>query len=99
MSGATPGSVAVADDERNRVSPLAQARAGTYRVPTVLVHGCLDDLVPVGQARQMEEALAETGVDVRLLEIEGAGHSFDMEEPSRYDDVFESMMRFLRGRR
>lgn len=45
--------------------------------PTLLLHGDLDDDVPVERARDMAAALARAGVRHELLILPGAGHGFD----------------------
>lgn len=47
------------------ISPLAQARKGTYTVPTFIVHGDADEIVPVGMSGE-------------LLVLPGKGRVFDM---------------------
>lgn len=42
--------------------------------PTMIVHGDKDALVPVQQARVMDEALGKSGVDHTLVVVEGGGH-------------------------
>jgi acetyl esterase/lipase len=49
-------------------------------VPTRLVQGALDPIVPVDQARGFQSAARAKGDDARLLLIEGAGH-FDLIAP------------------
>jgi len=42
--------------------------------PTLIIHGDKDMLVPVQQARVMDEALGKSGVDHTLIVVEGGGH-------------------------
>lgn len=51
--------------------------------PALIVHGTLDETVPVGQARTMAEELRAHGVDVTLHEIEGVFHNLksDIDPP------------------
>ncbi|KAL4868707.1 hypothetical protein BDV12DRAFT_197052 [Aspergillus spectabilis] len=60
------------------ISPLAQIQNGKYRIPTFIIHGTNDDLIPVDQAVRTYTALQEQGVtsDVRILN--GALHLFDL---------------------
>jgi dipeptidyl aminopeptidase/acylaminoacyl peptidase len=51
--------------------------ADKVRSPLVLIHGVEDTIVPLSQARMMAEAL-EGRVDVRLVEVEGDGHSLGL---------------------
>ena len=64
---ANPGVRAFFGDEiPDDGSPLRQLPLG---VPTVLVHGTLDDTVPFSQSQRFADA-----ADARLLALEGAGH-------------------------
>ena len=42
-----------------------------------LVHGTSDDLVPVEQSRLFAQAATEAGLEVTLLEIEHANHTYN----------------------
>lgn len=62
------------DRERiEAISPLRQV--ADWRVPVLLIHGDEDDVVPISQSRDMDRALSRAGKDVRLVVMEGAGHS------------------------
>ncbi|KAI0015267.1 putative polyketide synthase [Xylariomycetidae sp. FL0641] len=60
------------------VSPLAQIQEGVYRVPTFLIHGTKDDLVPWEQSLRTHEALQRQGVAAEIRILDGAVHLFDM---------------------
>ncbi|MBX9461131.1 MAG: S9 family peptidase [Brevundimonas sp.] len=63
-----------ADRERiEAISPLRQT--ANWRPPVLLIHGDADEVVPVDQSRDMDRALTRAGKDVRLVVLEGAGHS------------------------
>jgi len=51
--------------------------AGSVEVPWLLVHGTEDDVVPIGESREMFEQANEPK---ELFEIPGADHVFDPEE-------------------
>jgi len=57
-------------------SPVALASANA--APMLVVHGTLDDLVPVGQARKLVTTLLELGVEASLLELAGNDHSQEL---------------------
>lgn len=59
------------------VSPFAQIVKGTYRTPTFIIHGELDDLIPWQQSRDTIEALKKQGVTAGLA-TPYAGHAFDL---------------------
>lgn len=69
------------------VSPLAQIRAGRYAVPTFIVHGTRDDLVPWQQALRTYEALQERGVEAEIRILEGAAHLFDLYKGFERDET------------
>ena len=50
-------------------------RAKEIRIPILLMHGTADEVVPIGQARIMKEALDAAGKSVRLLTFDGEDHS------------------------
>ncbi|AEO67410.1 uncharacterized protein THITE_2050784 [Thermothielavioides terrestris NRRL 8126] len=60
------------------VSPLAQIRRGNYKVPTFLIHGTKDDLIPWQQALRTHEALRQANVEAEIRILDGALHLFDM---------------------
>lgn len=69
----------IPDAERIRaVSPYAQIKAGNYQVPTFLVHGTKDDLIPWEHSQRIRDALLERGVDAGLSVPQGALHLFDL---------------------
>ena len=47
--------------------------------PTMLFHGKDDSAVPIEESRNLKALLDTVGVEVELLEFEGAEHSFDYE--------------------
>lgn len=61
------------------ISPLAHVSNGTYVVPTFLVHGTKDELIPYDSARHFVGALRCAGVDCGLLTIPGARHIHDLD--------------------
>ncbi|TVY54291.1 Dipeptidyl aminopeptidase BIII [Lachnellula cervina] len=48
--------------------------------PLTLLQGADDKVVPIGQALEMEKAMKENGVDVKLVVFEGEGHGWKMKE-------------------
>jgi pimeloyl-ACP methyl ester carboxylesterase len=59
-------------------------------VPTLLVWGERDSLVPLEHARQMRQAIP----DSRLLILRGAAHNAMVDRPARFN---RAVLRFLRG--
>ncbi|KAL5361507.1 hypothetical protein BJX96DRAFT_185313 [Aspergillus floccosus] len=65
-------------DRLRAVSPYAQIVKGNYRVPTFLVHGTRDDLIPWKQSVRTKDALASQGVAAGVAVVEDAVHLFDL---------------------
>ncbi len=59
-------------------SPMAHVDRSDAGTPFLVVHGTVDNLVPVEQARRFATALREVGVDVTYVELRGAPHAFDV---------------------
>lgn len=57
----------------------ASARLGEISVPTLLIHGTEDGMLPVANSRVMAELIP----GARLEELEGVGHLFFWEQPER----------------
>jgi dipeptidyl aminopeptidase/acylaminoacyl peptidase len=69
---------------RHRIEDTSAARAlERYRGPVLLVHGELDDVVPVGHVRRLEQAALKSrpAVAVRALVVEDGRHSWLYESP------------------
>jgi acetyl esterase/lipase len=57
-------------------SPVYNVAAGAP--PFMVVHGSIDNLVPVEQARRLVGELRAVGAEVAYVELEGAPHAFDV---------------------
>lgn len=66
------GGLAEAQDLRCLGSPLWQIDANA--APQLIIHGALDSLVPVGQARAYAASLGEVGVSHELIVVPDKGH-------------------------
>ena len=62
-------------------------------VPVLLVHGELDDRVPVGHALAMERAMRKAGKPVELVRYSRTGHSIRIDEHER--DYYGRILAFL----
>lgn len=71
---------------RDRFDSLA--KAPTVRVPTLVVHGTDDEVIPFALGKRLAEGLA----DARLVAIEGAGHN-DLWTHAQTGAVFEFVVR------
>lgn len=62
-----------------QASPLFDVSPGDP--PTLIVHGTLDDIVPVGQSDELAQALKKAGVPVRYERMKGWPHTMDLARP------------------
>ncbi|TGJ81029.1 hypothetical protein E0Z10_g7743 [Xylaria hypoxylon] len=60
------------------ISPVAQVRKGTYTIPTYMIHGTEDEIVPFHTAVNFVQALREYGIEGGLLAVPGARHIHDV---------------------
>jgi len=77
------------------VSPLKHA--DRIVAPLLLVHGTLDERVPVSQGRQMLETMTALHKDVKWLEFKDEAHGIVSPENRRayYDAVFSLLKRTI----
>ncbi|GAB1210993.1 Non-reducing polyketide synthase trt4 [Aspergillus terreus] len=64
--------------EVEKACPLSQVRAGRYKTPTFLIHGTLDDLIPVQQAQRIHQQMLVCGVESVLRIVSDGLHLFDI---------------------
>ncbi len=82
--------------EVKKASPINQLRPGV--VPMLVVQGAADTLVPFDVARRFTAGLRAAGnSNVIHLELEGAGHAFDIFHSLRTEAVLAGIHRFLHG--
>lgn len=67
----------VTEEQVAAISPLAHIRDGSYRVPTFIIHGEYDEVVPVQIGLDFIRELKGKGVDADMLVVKGAKHIFD----------------------
>lgn len=85
--------VSEAPEAYREASPMA--RVNEKAPPFFVIHGTLDNLVPVSQARAFVEALrGATKSKVAYAELPGAPHAFDVFHSMRTAQVVESIERF-----
>ncbi|KAK0647379.1 Methylphloroacetophenone synthase [Lasiodiplodia hormozganensis] len=80
------------------ISPMAQLRRGKYKVPTFIIHGTKDEIVPYSTAVAFADALRAAGVEGELLTVQGARHIHDVSlKPGnkRWDDTVAPGYEFL----
>lgn len=71
-------------------------RAPEIRVPVLLLHGALDEIVPPSQSKDMKETLEEAGKSVKYIEFPGQAHGgWDTESEIRQIDEVIAFLRPL----
>jgi pimeloyl-ACP methyl ester carboxylesterase len=83
-----PFSTTYAEDMKEIGSMLPEASRSM--VPWLLIHGVEDDVVPIEDSRQVFEVAR---CDKKLIEIPGAGHSFDAETYGLIVDSIDCWLR------
>ena len=73
----------------------ASDRLREIRVPTLVLHGTDDRVVPVENGRLLEEKIP----DARLELVEGGSHCFFIEDAARVNDALRSFLAEQEGRR
>lgn len=63
--------------------------------PFLVVHGTIDNLVPVEQARRLVAELRDAGTEVTYVELEGAPHAFDVFHSTWAHDAVAGIIRYL----
>jgi acetyl esterase/lipase len=63
--------------------------------PFLVVHGTIDNLVPVEQARRLVAELHDAGTEVAYVELEGAPHAFDVFHSTWAHDAVAGIVRYL----
>ncbi|CAL5873013.1 uncharacterized protein PFLUO_LOCUS7282 [Penicillium psychrofluorescens] len=85
-------------DELAAISPLHHVRAGTYQIPTYLIHGTGDKLVPVEMSVALHEMSKQQGIDTGLTLVPETSHTFDMflrPGDRRWNEYIQPGMDFL----
>lgn len=85
--GGTPEKVPA---QYRNASPMSFVNKNT--VPALLTHGTADTLVPIEQSDLFYQKLKDTGIDVELMRIDGAGHGDFGKKPG---DVLDKCTAFI----
>lgn len=64
------------EDLYKQASPLAHV--DKLSVPTLIVHGEVDDIVPIAQSEALDDALSAQKVPHKFIRVPGEGHGFSM---------------------
>lgn len=89
LVGGTP---ATTPDKFAQTSPLNFA--GKQQVPTLLLHGGKDGLVPVSQSKALKEKLDKAGVPAELVVYPEGGHGW---QGADLTDSYNHIIRFLQA--
>jgi len=84
------------------ISPCHQVKKGI--VPTLVLHGTSDEVVPHENAERFTRLMKEVGNDCTLISYEGAGHGFfnskffrqNIKDESNYHATLKEMIDFLK---
>jgi acetyl esterase/lipase len=74
-------------------SPLAHVGPGS--APYLIIHGELDDVIPLEQSERLEAALRAAGVEATLIRVKGGGHGFGPEAEPNPDQLQELSIQFF----
>ncbi|KAI4956605.1 Type I Iterative PKS [Alternaria rosae] len=61
------------------ISPMAHVRDGSYNVPTFVIHGVKDEIVPFKTAESFVKELDNSGVECGFLPVPGVKHIHDVD--------------------
>jgi pimeloyl-ACP methyl ester carboxylesterase len=89
MARDQPVEVVVAALEAMRDRPDRSAELASIRVPTRIVVGSDDVVTPPADGKAMADRIA----GARLVEIAGAGHFANLDDPQSFDDVLLDLVR------
>ncbi len=82
--------------EFDRLVAAHEAKLATITMPTLIIHGLSDDLVPVDNALATVDLLTASGVTTEL--VEGAGHNdLLMVDPNRYIEAIARLVERAQG--
>jgi len=82
--------------ELDRLVAAHEAKLATITVPTLIIHGLADDLVPIGNA--VATAALLTGSEVTTEFVEGAGHNDLLwVDPGRYIESIAQLIERAQG--
>jgi len=67
---------------------------------TIILHGVLDDIVPVSESHNISGLLKKAGVPVQLIEVQDENHGFDIspEAEQKHGTVFDRVKDVIKER-
>jgi dipeptidyl aminopeptidase/acylaminoacyl peptidase len=75
------------------ISPLEHV--DSVDIPLLLIHGDIDERVPVAESRKMERRLKSEGKNYKYIELEGANHFFGTIYYRHWMEMFPAMINWL----
>jgi pimeloyl-ACP methyl ester carboxylesterase len=63
------------------------------KVPTLIVHGAEDQIIPVTEAQAMHSAIPAS----RLVILQNAGHLLNLEQPERFNEAVANFLEQFKG--
>lgn len=75
------------------LSPLK--RMSEVSIPLLLIHGEIDEIVPVGHGRDAAKALAAAGETYRYVEVPGLDHVADRFSSDHKRQVYGALVQWL----
>lgn len=76
----------------NTVSPIGYVK----NIPSLLVHGTKDSIVPYNQATQLVAVLKEKNIAHKLLTINGANHDLGVSNPNNIKKIIDAMAHWIK---
>lgn len=73
------------------VSPYAHVRA----IPTLLIHGDQDDIVPDSQSKFLYKVLKQRNVVAKFVTMEGKGHDCGLNQPDSEKRVLDEIVKWV----
>jgi acetyl esterase/lipase len=87
------GPVEELKEKARRGSPVTYVSADDP--PFLIVHGDKDNLVPINQSEQLEQALKKAGVEATFLLVKNGGHGFGPESEPSPEAIREQVISFF----
>lgn len=65
-------------------------------IPTLIIHGTADPVVPYNQSEQLYTALQQQGIKSKLIAVPGAGHDLNMKDPANRKLIYGETVKWLK---
>ncbi|CAA7197075.1 alpha/beta hydrolase [Chryseobacterium potabilaquae] len=76
----------------NTLSPLNYT---SRRVPTFILQGNKDKIVPLQQSKKLYQQLTKENIQTSLIIVNGGNHGFRTTSPQRLDELTDAMVNFI----